>query len=77
MIDKTEATEIVKRYITDRGGQADPGIYRAKREGDRWWVGVEWIIGYEADGTPLHTRGGHVLFEIDEEGRVVRCYPGR
>ena len=68
MIDESEAIETVKRYITDHGGQADRGSYRATREGDGWFVGVEW--------TP-HVSGGHVLFEIDAEGRVVRYHPGR
>ena len=77
MIDEAQAIEIAKRAAAGCGGRAISGIYQARRVGDRWHVGVQWIVDDTADGAPLHPRGGHHLYVIDGEGRVVGQTAGR
>lgn len=77
MIDEAEAVEIARRAVAADGTCADRATYDARWDGDCWWVHARQIVGYGADGAPLHVFGGDRFVKIAENSKVVRYRKGR
>jgi hypothetical protein len=77
MIDELQAIEVVKKAIAARGGEPNGWSFRARRDGDGWSIFADRIWGYSADGAPLHVRGGHCRYVLDEGGNIASRHPGR
>ena len=78
MLTEQEVIEIAKQAITQNDTWADRATYKAKGDDDGDWSVTVWrITGYDSNGKPKFTPGGHRLVLIDSTGKVTGYMKGR
>lgn len=68
--------QIAKEAVAKNDTWADRATYQASHGTNGWSVMVWRIGGYDADGKPLFSPGGHRSIEIDEAGNVKNYFRG-
>jgi len=76
-LDEAAVRDIAQQAVADNDDWADRATYDVRRTEDGWTVTAWRITGYDEDGTPRHTPGGHRLIIIDDAGNVQTYLRGR
>jgi hypothetical protein len=76
-LDEAAAINIAKEAVAANEKWDLDAKYKARREGEGWSVIVWRITGYDHDGSPQFTPGGHRIVSIDVDGKVTRYSIGR
>jgi hypothetical protein len=70
-LDRQGAIEVAKRQVGNRCSSATPCTFDAKAENRKWHVRVEFTKRSSPQDKPLPYPGGHAIFIIDQNGKVV------
>jgi hypothetical protein len=76
-LDRQGAIEVAKRQVGDKCSSATPCTFDAKTENRKWQVRVEFTKRSSPQDKPLPYPGGHAIFIIDQNGKVVGRVEGR
>ncbi len=77
-LDVDKVVEIAKRAVAENDTWADRATYKTKQKDDGTWLVIVWrIMGYDANGKPQFTPGGHRFIDIDPMGKVTNYGRGR
>ena len=71
-LDEAAAINIAKEAVAANEKWDLGAKYEARRDGEGWSVIVWRITGYDQDGSPQFTPGGHRIVSIDVDGKVTR-----
>lgn len=70
-LDRQGAIDVAKRQVGGKCSTATPCTFDAKTENRKWHVRVEFTKRSSPQDKPLPYPGGHAIFIIDQNGKVV------
>jgi len=77
MVTEEKAIELAAQAVAQNDTWADRATYKAKQEDDGTWSVMVWrITGYDTNGKPQFTPGGHRLVLVSSTGEVTKYIRG-
>ena len=75
-ISKSQAIDSAMQIAKERNPQIEEFISKARFEEDKWYVFIEFVMGYDKNGEPLVMVGGDCIVTVDESGKFLDYFIG-